>query len=298
MYALFTTWPLLWNDLRRLHEALDFGNIPPGLAEKVTSPLFVALALTILLPKVPVLNALDRWLRVKLCSIARIPYEARQLSKEIQKSDDPLIESHRFAVPAASQPSVREQLQRQGLAPEDIVFASSDPTVLAFLWTKASFLLDHVAGWEIDRGRFGKFFALHTKEFTKLKRQYLTLSGRVKEFLTFQRDNPASTAPGGLLSAYRRDLEADTYDLLRGLYNYISQAVLKCEATRGRISAYLEKSLGFFIAWAPLQLTIHELIAIGMVTCMVMLGGFLLLLVPQGQMSPAKASPSVSPRRR
>ena len=70
LFALLIKWPRL---LLLVFQGQE--NIIPPRAKDLSSPLLVALLLTVLLPKLPLLASLDDWITKRLRSMAAIPSE-------------------------------------------------------------------------------------------------------------------------------------------------------------------------------------------------------------------------------
>src|SRR5688572_3171017 len=77
-YISFVKFPHLLAFLMQGNDAV----VEPW-AKQLSSPLLVALLLTVLLPKLPLLSDLDNWVRKQLQEIAEIPFEARRLGAQL-----------------------------------------------------------------------------------------------------------------------------------------------------------------------------------------------------------------------
>ena len=85
-------------------------SIPPWARQ--SPPLLVALILTVLLPKIPILSRMDEWFRTKLQRMAAIPHEVRRLSAELRRVP--------FRVSAEREQELREAMIARGLDALDI----------------------------------------------------------------------------------------------------------------------------------------------------------------------------------
>ena len=84
--AVFTFLLLSPQALDRLvATAPEIGEGVPPWARQ-SPPLLVALILTVLLPKIPILSSMDEWFRTKLQRMAAIPHEVRRLSAELRRA--------------------------------------------------------------------------------------------------------------------------------------------------------------------------------------------------------------------
>ena len=118
--------------------AKEAGSVVKTLQE-LSPPLLVALLLTVLLPKIPILSNLDNWLRTNLQERAAIPHEARRMSRELRNAE--------FKV----SPNVRDKIQKimaaDGFNPENIVFDECYRP--EHQWVKIAVLMAHLESeWE------------------------------------------------------------------------------------------------------------------------------------------------------
>jgi hypothetical protein len=260
-YIVLVFWPEAWNQLAEALKVSGSEALPAWLHE-TSSPFVVALALTILVPKIPGFNHADAWLRAKLHYFAAIPDEVRRLSKQLRASDDPAIETHTFSAPQETRRAVRVGLERE-LAPEVkagvdldqwIVF---EPVVgsrdLAYRWAKAEVLMRQVKLWESELG-FRRFIGHQRDQVNALRARRRALLKRMKELM---RVSQAITSNEGAqaLAAYQEVVAEDARQFLHDLYDFVSAAVLSRNHTKGRISEAL-RQLGFQVEWRPLRLTI------------------------------------------
>ena len=60
------------------------GELPGYLKKELSNPLVMALLMTVLLAKLPVLSGVDQWILLQLQGMAAIPHEVRRISAEFQ----------------------------------------------------------------------------------------------------------------------------------------------------------------------------------------------------------------------
>jgi hypothetical protein len=119
-YIILLNYPAVTNHF--IESAGDTKEQLNNLPETVV----VALLLSILISKVPVLSKADSKVRRFLQNLAAIPIEALRLSKELH--DVP------YVVPFRHQTEVSERMKSSGFREEDIVF--EDGKDAQHLWTK------------------------------------------------------------------------------------------------------------------------------------------------------------------
>jgi hypothetical protein len=290
LYLLLIFSPEAWRHLVEVMKAEGAGTLPPWLNE-ASSPFVVALALTILVPKLPGLKQGDVWLRRRLRYYAAIPEEVRRLSKQLRASDDPAVETHTFTAPEEARKAVRNGLTaelaedvkagvdlNQWIVFEPIV-GSAD---LARRWTKTEVLMRQVRAWEADEG-FRRFMVHQSDQIEVLHVRRNALLKRMRELMRVSRAITSSEGTQAL-AAYREVIAEDARQFLHDLYDFMSAAVLSRNRTKGQISAALGQ-LGFEVEWRPLRLTVHELALAGILAFLVMISGFLLATVPSKKMT-------------
>ena len=97
--------------------------IPPWARQ--SPPLLVALILTVLLPKIPILSSMDAWFRTKLQRMAAIPHEVRRLSAELRRAP--------FRVTAERERELTDAMAAKGFDSPDIRF--EEGSAPQHLWT-------------------------------------------------------------------------------------------------------------------------------------------------------------------
>jgi hypothetical protein len=112
----------------------------PQSVQHLSLPLLVALLLTVLLPKVPVLSALDDKIRRALQAIARIPFEVRRWSAKLAKC--------RYIIALDIQDVIQAELHDHGIAAADIIVSTArSPQALL---VKVCALMLALKGWESE----------------------------------------------------------------------------------------------------------------------------------------------------
>lgn len=240
------------------------------LGTYLSQPMLVALFLTVLLPKIPVLSDADEWIRTQLQKMGSIPYEARRLSAELRRSE--------FQVPLQRQVEIRKKMLDEGFSPDDVRF--EDGQSLEYLWTKISVLIFQLEEWESDR-RFVSFMARFTPEFDDIKAKYRRLSRKAKSCFRLARNlslEGGTARADEMVLQYQNDFMEQCTELFRGICDFISRGLLQCGPTYGARAAKLT-SLGFHVQLARPRLTLNQLMLVFGVVGITMLGGF--VLIPQ-----------------
>jgi hypothetical protein len=224
---------LILSNYPKLLEAL--GSMPDSV-NRLPPALMTALALTVLLDKVPFFLAMDRWLRDRLLRMASIPYEALRLSRKLQRSD--------FGVSPEMRDRVAARLVREAMQDGDIQFDAPDTP--QHLLTKATVLVEHLEQWETER-RFGGFMNTFAQDLNRLKERHGQLVKKASAGFSLAREVAAQstdTKTEALARAFVSEFKEQAEQLLKDLCDYISRAVLHTRASQSARVAEL-RSLGF-----------------------------------------------------
>lgn len=214
-----------------------------------------ALLLTVLLPKVPVLSAVDEWFRTRLQAMAAIPHEVRRIAAKLRRAP--------FRIENASaRQALTAALVDKGFERADLLF-DGGPTPEAS-WTKLSALMQRLDAWDAD-SHFTTFALTCPGELAALRRRYAEVIPKARKCFQLSRELAADTDRARIsaaLTAYREDLSEQLDGLLRLVYATISRAILLCELTQGQRARQLI-ALGFEVDPDPPQrLTLNHLMAL------------------------------------
>jgi hypothetical protein len=240
-----------------------------GLATGLSPAPFVALLLTILLPKIPLLADFDAWIRQHLQRMGAIPHEARRLAVELHKSG--------FFLSPKLREEVTARLASDGFLAEDLLFEES--TGLKHLWTKTAALMIQLEGWETDR-KFTGFIDQFSKEYLTLKERFQRVQPRVRNYFRLVR----GLASGGdsrtddLMVQVQGDLAGQCTEVLNELYSFISRGLLQCGLTYGARATSLAL-LGFDLHTIKIRpkITLNHLMTLFGVVGIVVLAIFMLV---------------------
>jgi hypothetical protein len=211
---------------------MEMGNgaaLPQWMTES-PSTLVVAILLSILLPKIPLLSDLDAKLKTLLQKMADIPYETRRFSKEIHAAP--------FSMPEHLRQGLHDRLASRGFDQNEIAIEGGEPAKQ--LWTKISILLLGLESWEADAG-FSAFIHERHFQYQRIKKRYRRLIQMAKSCFDLMHEAPAAVADDGMARAaakFHASFMSEADDLLGNICDFISQGVLKCRLTHNtRITA-------------------------------------------------------------
>ena len=231
--------PQLLDDLKQFIDIpLPEGADPKNPQEPVVE---VAMLLSVLLCKIPILAQFDYKLRAFFQNLAEIPMEAIRFSKLIAKA--------RFNPSAEMRDAIRFQLLENKIAEEDIQFDTINETSLhtaQALWVRITALKQGVDSWATQRGYAG-FLQQRNKEYDSLNARYIQLNDLAKNYFSLLKstnndnvDNPLNKA----VEDFRRNYVEQANTLADDLCQFVASGVLQCQLTHGnRIQAIHE--IGF-----------------------------------------------------
>lgn len=232
---------------------------------KISLPLFVALLLTVLLPKIPVLNSVDKWVCTQLQNMAAIPWEVLRLSAELRK--------FKLEFSPDEQALVREMLEADGFDPKDIIFELTETP--SSDWTRVTALLQKVEDWGSDR-RMAGYLAASNNDLAKLRERHKTLSSKAKTcFYLRNEDGRGGTtrkAHQAMLS-YEDDFSEHLKQLRKDILEFIARGVLRSEITARALRSRLN-SMGFKLNFDGPAFSVNQLLLIFTAVCLTMLPGF------------------------
>ena len=233
---------------------------------RISLPLFVALLLTVLLPKIPILSSADKWVYEQLKYVSAIPGEVIRLSAELRKDD--------LKIAIEEQEGVRQQLENDGFDPKDIVFEQNKSPMS--VWTNLMVLFQKVEAWKSDRRMTG-YIASSQIELQKLRDRKQLLVSKAKtcfHLLNEDIQGEASRKTHEATVRYREDFTERADQLTQDLFDFIARGVLRTELTDGAREHRL-KAMGFSLDW-PDEFSLNELLLFFGVVCIVMMSGFVL----------------------
>lgn len=237
-YWLFTRYPQLLVYVKPAEGApIDL----PSDQTQTSSAVVVAMLLSALLPKIPVLAHLDCKLRAFLQDLAEIPMEAIRLSKLIRRA--------RFNPYEQAREAIRSGLLSRGFDVEDIVFDTGDDRRAHSphaLWVRVTALKLGIESWEDQRG-FAGFIQRRREEYKALERRYEQITEVAKNCFSLLRAAHAGDACAPLADAvgkFRANFVDQAEELAKDLSLFAAHGVLQCQLTHGTRCQAL-KAMGF-----------------------------------------------------
>lgn len=219
----------------------------------LNSPISTALIFTTILPKVPVLNRIDRNILQYFWDLGEIPGHAVKLSHRLFRSS--------YHVHPALRSRIKKCAEECNIEVSDLLLFE-DRTSPAFVWVKCCALVLQIERWE-ERGnpKYKRFLGKQLAEFEDIKAELATLGTRISYF----GKRLASSNESQL-----RELRRNIYDNLiidgrstfKRCCKFIAHAVLSAEInTTARFRAI--EMLGFEISIARSEnLTPYQLLTL------------------------------------
>jgi len=263
-YISFIKFPHLLAFLMQGNDA-----VVESWTQQLSSPLLVALLLTVLLPKLPLLSELDHWVRKQLQDMAAIPFEVRRLSAELRKG--------KLRVSDELESNVRHKLEKRGIGPKHICFGRDDTPVC--LWTRIAVLLERLEDWESDR-KISGYLASTAGELEELRKRYEHLLPKAKMCFRLQEESGEgfTTRTHEAMVRYQEDFSEQLSQLHNAILDFISRGVLHADLTDTTRLNRL-RLMGFNVEWQRAAFTFNQamsvfgIVFIVMLACMVAFSG-------------------------
>jgi hypothetical protein len=244
----------------------------PTYLKELSNPLVMALLLTALLPKLPVLSTMDKWILGQLQDMAAIPGEVRRLSAELRKQP--------LAVAPGIQVDVRRKLTNEGFDERDVCFDCGEQH--AELWTALTTLLFELESWESDRKMVG-YITGFNESLDRIKERYQALIPKAKTCFRLLRQAGASDETDKAREAverYAEDFSEQVTSVKRDLLDFISRGVLASELTDTARAHRLE-ALGFpAVVRQSTVLTLNQMMSLFAVVGILVLSSLGMFAVP------------------
>jgi len=259
-YVTLVAFPNLLNFALFQHQM--GGDAPTS---KISLPLFVALLLTVLLPKIPVLNSVDKWVCTQLQNMAAIPWEVLRLSTELRK--------FKLEFSSDEQALVQQTLEADGFDRKDIIFELTQTP--ASDWTRVTALLQKVEDWGSDR-RMAGYLAASNNDLANLRQRHQALSSKAKTcfYLRDEEGRGGTTRKTHqAMLRYEEDFSEHVKQLRKDILEFIARGVLRSELTTRALESRLS-SMGFKVNCSDPAFSLNQLLLIFTVVCLTMLPGF------------------------
>lgn len=200
--------------------------------EEVTgaTPIIVAMVLSMLVPKIPLVSTLDAKLKQFLHRLAAIPFEAIRLSKELQACE--------YKVPGNFDPEHKhikklfEELKEQGYEQPEKLIDSEFKIVTN--WINIVSLMIQIKSWE-SKSQFSSFVQERTGQLDRIKDHYTRLSSLVQNAYTLNLEmakhkklkNDLGAAISKVTGKFDEDLQNEQRAMYSELCDFISHGLLK-----------------------------------------------------------------------
>jgi hypothetical protein len=273
-FIYFSLYVLTFNLLMRYPQLQELLAFKAEGAAGVSGAIGIALLLTVLLPRAPVLSQVDSRLRKFLQRRAAIPSEAARLSNELSRSA--------FEVPPEDREELERTLATAGFDARHVAYEGAEDT--RSRWTQMEFLFAKLQALESD-SKFAAFSHVRATECARLKERHANLRTKAKTcFELLDRLEEAGEDENfvQVVHAYERGFREDLDEMLKVMRDYISQAVLSCKLTHsGRWRQLAE--LGFqHDESETVNLGVNHVMALAVVLVPLFLANFI-FFAPQRQ---------------
>jgi len=265
-YYLFTKYPNLPESIKIDPAILEGLPIEPG----DSTPVFIALLLSLMVPKIPLISQIDNRLRRFLHRLAAIPYEAIRLSKEIQQAN--------YLIPPRLRETLGQELIEWGFNAVDIRFDTADPIVQR--WLSIASLMLQLKEWE-QAHQFNTFIQDRNGEYKRIREHYKRLGHLAQHTFALElqaKEQPELEALQDALSKFRTNLYNEEKAIFAEICDFISHGVLKaCFRSGSRNSALLNMGFHNLLSGERTGLSINHSIALFGLLLILLLVNFILL---------------------
>lgn len=240
---------MLFRTLQALGGEMPKDHVPPG-------PLLAALALTSLLPHVPLLKGIDAAVKDWFQRVGNIPFEVRDLAARLRRAN--------YTPPEEWLQSSLQELQRFKV---DSSWLSEPRTTFKYRWTLVTLLYIQVQHWQ-DSRVFGRYVHEHKSVLNDLRSRIDALGEYIDGTTLSSLDGVETSF---LMSHVRRKTDRDITDLSRALFDFIAGGILSRARTSSQRDAEISK-LGFSgLPATPSTLSAHDLVLVSGLVFLAML---------------------------
>jgi hypothetical protein len=232
---------------------LGGGSLMPKLEAPLSNPLLMALMMTSLLPRLPLLSAIDQWVYKQLQEIAAIPYEVRRLSAVLGKSA--------LTVADEVQADVSRRLRNDGIEEQDIRF-TGEPSPPRD-WTLLTALLARVDDWRGDR-RMARYLLEQGEALQGIDDRYRALLPKARSCFKLLQETRATAETDKARFAIQRyadDFVEQVSKLREDVLAFIARGILQADLTDGARNKRLA-ALGLPAELERPSLTSNQLISL------------------------------------
>jgi len=233
--------------------------------------IFVALVLSLLTPKIPVISKIDKKLRAFLHRLALIPFEAIKRSSDLQKME--------LQIPADKCPVIEGELLNLGFSQDDIDLKSSDDLVHDGF--NMVYLITCLNDWDRDV-RYASFKHDRATQYTRLHEQYLRQVAMMKNLVHLKSQVTANPGLEVLVEAhtsFRASMRVEHAALLAEVCDFISHGLLASYMTNNAIRKAIEE-IGFVFdhhTVSKLKRTVNDTLTLFSLLLIFVLANFIIL---------------------
>ena len=280
-FLVFTNYPGAVQSLRNMVSAseIDIQQMLGGLFDPTRStPIFVALVLSLLVPKLPIVTRLDERLRKFLHKLALIPYEA------IRRSHD--LQSMQLSIPQEDRAAVIKELLPLGFDQAEIDFDSEDQLFRDSL--KIVHLLLCIRGWD-RQAQFLEFMQTRRDQLNRLEDHFDRYLAMIKNLIELERQieqNPEIDALRETQANFRINMQVEYKAMLSDICDFVSHAILACCLTSGNMTR-ITTELGFIEdrrKKSRLGRTVNQSLTLFSLLLLFVLTSFILLIGTRGDL--------------
>jgi len=238
-FLVFTYYPGIASGLKKQLAANDISVdwVLSGFFDPQDSKIiFVALVLSLLVPKMPMISKVDKKLREFLHKLALIPYEAIRRSRDMQAMD--------FVIPDANREKLENELERLGFDRDKIDLNTEDALTRGGL--NIIYLISSIKNWGTE-SRFSNFMQDRSEQQNRLqehRKRYVSMMQNLIELDEQIKINPGMEALQETRDSFRNNMQVEREALYADICDFISHAVLTCCLTNGNIKK-VTNELGF-----------------------------------------------------
>jgi len=280
-FLVFTNYPGAAQSLRNMVSANDteLEGMLGGLFDPSRStPIFVALVLSLLVPKLPLVTRLDEKLRKFLHKLALIPYEAIRRSNDLQAMD--------LTIPMDDRNAVTKELLPLGFKQSEIDFNSDDQLFRDSL--KIVHLVLRIRSWD-RQPQFMEFMQLRRDQLYRLDDHFDRYLAMIKNLVELERQvekNPDIDALRETQANFRINMQGEYKAMLSDICDFISHAILACCLTKGNMTR-ITTELGFIEdrrGRSRLGRTVNQSLTLFSLLLLFVLTSFILLIGTRGDL--------------
>lgn len=231
-FYIFTLYPELLKHIPIGSELIGNSLIDPSNSTLV----FVAMLLSLLVPKVPLISLIDTKLLEFLHHLADIPYKAIRLSKELQQAN--------YQIPASMRTAIIDELVEHEFNPNEIDFSMGESHIQK--WLNITALKLELNNWEKEK-RFAAYVLDRSDQYEHIKERYKRLNIMIHDAFALKcraNEQPELEALQDAVNKFHANLINEEKTILSEICDFISHGILDSCISNGTRNNTL-KTMGF-----------------------------------------------------